>query len=285
MDRTQARKLVNRTTDAALVPIRRRRHNPFQADDTAPALVHCPHHKVGTVWFENVMTAIGARFGLRVRRVNDVGAGPVSGDIFLHRSSKRFDRTSFGDRPIRGTHMVRDPRDVVVSGYFYHLWTDEKWARRPDPAFGGRSYQEHLNSLSQPEGLAAEIRRAAGTSLREMGTWDYEQPDFLELRYEDVLGNEPSTFQTVFRHYGFTDHAADEAAEIADGFSFRKQTGRAVGEVKRETHYRSGKPGEWRELFGQEHRALFTEETGDLLTRLGYESDESDRRDPAPGTH
>ena len=33
--------------------------------------------------------------------------------------------------------MIRDPRDVIVSGYFYHQWTDEPWANEPRPELGG----------------------------------------------------------------------------------------------------------------------------------------------------
>jgi hypothetical protein len=30
----------------------------------------------------------------------------------------------------RGTNIIRDPRDLLVSGYQYHLWTKEAWANQ-----------------------------------------------------------------------------------------------------------------------------------------------------------
>lgn len=267
----QVRTARDRSVTWAKVMARSRTRTPFPDLRDAPTLLHCPHHKVGTVWFENVMRAVAAEFGLRVHRVTGPGVLPRA-DVLLYRSARLFDPAALAARRLRGSHMVRDPRDVVVSGYYYHLWTPEKWVHRPRADLGGASYQEYLRSLPQDEGLAAEIRRAAGTSLSEMSNWDYERPEFLELRYEQILGNELETFGRVFHHYGFTEASAARAAELADTFSFRQMTGRSVGEAQLGTHYRSGRPGEWREAFTNEHRKLFKEMTGDLVERLGYET-------------
>ena len=48
--------------------------------------------------------------------------------------------------------MIRDPRDCVVSGYFYHLWTNEAWAHQPQDLFNGLSYQQHLNRSARKMG-------------------------------------------------------------------------------------------------------------------------------------
>jgi len=36
--------------------------------------------------------------------------------------------------------------------------------------------------------------------------------------------------------------------------------------------FRSGKTGEWKKYFTEEHRKIFKDVAGDLLVRLGYES-------------
>jgi hypothetical protein len=38
--------------------------------------------------------------------------------------------------------------------------------------------------------------------------------------------------------------------------------------------FRKGKPGNWQEHFTPANKALFKERTGDLLLRLGYETDD-----------
>eukprot|EP00976_Prorocentrum_cordatum_P026822 545059-Prorocentrum_minimum.AAC.1 len=59
-------------------------------------------------------------------------------------------------------NMVRDPVEVVVSGYLYHKNgpEDEWWLRRPDPQFGGVSYLDYLNHRTTEEGLLAEAAQA-----------------------------------------------------------------------------------------------------------------------------
>jgi hypothetical protein len=205
-----------------------------------------------------------------MRLVRPPANEPEGGEIAYFAHSRDFDWAMFAGRPFRGTHMVRDPRDVVVSGFHYHQWSTEEWLHVPRPELSGRTYQEQLNALPPEEALALEIRRSAGSSIREMGEWDYHQPEFLELRYEDVFGREREAFEKVFRHYGFRPDAAATAAEIADRFSFRQISERQAGEVGGRNHLRSGKPGGWQELFTPEHRRLFDELAGDVVERLGY---------------
>jgi hypothetical protein len=121
----------------------------------------------------------------------------------LYGHSGRFDPDDFGPRPIRGTHLLRDPRDVAISGYHYHLWTDEKWVRLPRRKFKGRSYQEELRRLDPERGLLLEIEEmcTGRTSLEEMLEWDCQPEDFLELRYEDLVEDEVTMFTSVFQHY------------------------------------------------------------------------------------
>ncbi len=40
---------------------------------------------------------------------------------------------------------------------------------------------------------------------------------------------------------------------------------------KKSPTFRSGKTGEWKKHFTDEHKRIFKDAAGDLLTRLGYE--------------
>ena len=171
--------------------------------------------------------------------------------------------------------MIRDPRDIAVSAYYYHLWTRERWARAERERLEGHSYQEYLRGIDREEGLSAEITRLSGNVFRRMAGWDYHRPDYCELRYEDLIADERTWFERVFRHYGFRDDAVSEALTIAERLSFSNSSKRNLGEVTEGSHLRSGKPGQWREEFSERHRDLFKRLTGDLLIRLGYESDDT----------
>ena len=235
-----------------------------------PLVLHCCHHKVGTVWMAKVLRSLGTHFGLRYEHL-DGPPHPATRLALQHHT--RVDLGSF--RPFVGSHMVRDPRDVVVSGYHYHLWTNEPAIVAPDPALDGRSHQEHLRSLDREAGLLAEIRRASTRAIRDMATWDYADPRFVELRYEDMVSDGDAEFERLFRHYGFTERNVDVAVQLARQHSFERVEKRELGDVREGRHRRSGVPGQWRDEFTASHRELFKELCGDALVTLGYERDDS----------
>jgi hypothetical protein len=248
---------------------RRMGRTPFRPGEQR-VIVHCSHHKVGTVWFRNVLNAVAAEYGLRCR---DAIGGQLQGrgapDIILDFHSA-VDLS--GLARVRGSHMIRDPRDVVVSGYFYHLWSRELWLHEPRPELGGRSYQQHLRGLNQEEGLAFEMENLTESTIRGMMRWNYRNPVFMEIRYEDILKDEPALFAALFAHYGFQERAIARSVRLAGRFSFQKVTHRRVGEVGAKTHLRSGQPGQWQQYLTVAHREQFRRLFPGALDILGYES-------------
>ena len=239
--------------------------------------MHVGHHKVGTVWFGGILQRLAGYHGLRFHE-HDLGRQIGTADVVLYRHARFFEPSELASRTFRGSHLIRDPRDVTVSGYFYHLWTDELWANVPLERFDGRSYREELNRVSRSEGLLLEIQLTAINQLKDMLAWDYDQPEFLELRYEDLVADEMGQFERILRHYGLTDEAVRRGLDAVAETSFRSVSGRKLGEVGERSHLRSGKPGEWREHFGPEHLELWDEIASDALTRLGYEEHMSSSR-------
>ena len=246
---------------------RRARRAPFESGQR-PLVLHATYHKCGTVWFVHVLRSLSEEFGLRFEVARNRASAPTRGtDIFLHPNTK-LDIDALGN--FRGTHMVRDPRDIVVSAYHYHLWTNEVWANRPDERLGGRGYREHLQSLDQDAGLMAEIERLHGVFAR-MSTWDYEDPRFLELRFEDLRAEGPSGFERIFRHYGFTDEATERGLFWATYHSWENAKQREVAKGSSgPSHLRSGRSGEWREVLSPAHLARIDELVGPVMSRLGY---------------
>lgn len=60
-----------------------------------------------------------------------------------------------------GLHIIRNPRDVVVFGYFYHLGCYEKWALQTQERSNNKSYKDYLKSLPQQEGILFEMNNTA----------------------------------------------------------------------------------------------------------------------------
>jgi hypothetical protein len=242
----------------------RRLLGPFPRGREQPLLIHSCYHRAGTVWFQRILSEVAYHYGL-LFEVGDPAAR-TRARVFLDVASYRDPELA----GVRGSHIVRDPRDMVVSGYFYHLWTREVWAHVRYQRFQSRTYQQYLNSLSQEDGVFAEMDRTC-PAIERMVSWDYGNPAILELRYEEVLANERESFARLFRHYGFTDRAIRFGLRVARRFSFERRSGRPLGKVEEGSHLRSGQPGQWRQVFTPAHIRRFKERHGDALIQLGYE--------------
>lgn len=252
--------------------VRRASRSPYAGVERLrpPLIVHASHHKVGTVWFENVLGTVSRQHRLRFREMAGSGPVPEGTHVAFYPHASNVPWETLDRRRTRVSHMVRDPRDMAVSAYFYHCRSEEEWLHRPLAHLGGRSYQEHLRSLPTPAGLSEEIRRMALNQLPDLLGWDYGRPGVLELRYEDVIADEEAAFRALFAHYGFHPDAAADAVATALTFSLSQRKGGAGP-----GHARSGRPGEWREVFQDEHVALFKELLGGALVQLGYESSDA----------
>lgn len=175
-----------------------------------------------------------------------------------------------------GSHMIRDPRDILLSAYYYHLRTDEEWCAQPNPHHISLppdvSYQQHLQSLSLEDGILYELSNVSGRIIEMMGAWDYDDPRFLELRFEDVINNEKASFERIFSWHGFSDEALETIVNVADARSLARLPS-SDSDAK---HARpGGSRGQWRDVFTPKIKQVFKEKYGDVLIRLGYATDDS----------
>ena len=262
---------------------------------------------------------MGWRFRIVNRPVDFAAYGSLAGlveaeqpDVLAYTNA---DRTHLAGLPsFRGFHVVRDPRDVVVSGYFSHRNSHptEDWPELVP-------HREKLQAVSKEEGLSLEMDFSREW-LDHMRDWDYTRPDVLELKMEAVTVDPVASFEAIYDFFGILDHAAYGAIRRAFTglvmklnvlnqrgrrftpfhlplspfrFSQRRLTpawvayvvqrksferlsgGRAKGQENVQSHYRKGQPGDWRNHFTPAHTARFAQEFGDLLITLGYEADAS----------
>ena len=251
----------------------RQRLSPFAANEN-PVIIHRCYHKVGTVWFGRILMDVASHYQMRfrsslkkanIKKLEQSRNAGVFLDIGTHVQLEKI-------RPYVGSHMIRDPRDMVISAYHYHKWTKENWANIPRQQYGGLSYREYLNTLDRDDGLLEEINNSAGW-IRHMAEWRFDDPRILELKYEDVLANERESFARLYAHYGFREEAIETAVSLSMKYSIQAFSSR--GGVGQGSHLRSGRSREWDTAFNQEHRRVFKEMFPGVPQLLGYESDDS----------
>jgi len=168
--------------------------------------------------------------------------------------------------------MVRDPRDVFISGYFYHkkLRTREPWLFEKYEKFNDMGYQEYINTLSLEDGLIAELELLGDKdkieSFVQWDKWDYNNPRIMELKYEDYILQDDK-FVNIFKHYGFNEEEIQRSMNIV-----RERNLDIVKSNEPNNQFVSiGVPNTWKKYFTPNIKAEFKKRYDYLLIKLGYE--------------
>jgi hypothetical protein len=160
--------------------------------------------------------------------------------------------------------IYRDPRDVVVSHVFYV--TDM------EPSHVHHAYYQSLpdfdarlktSILGIPDS-SVEFPDIAGRFAPYMGWLD--RPEVLNLHFEDFIHNRQAIL------YRIIDHFLARVPLSVSRSSILEHLETSINPKKSPT-FRSGKTGEWKKHFKDEHKSIFKEIAGDLLIKLGYEKD------------
>lgn len=253
-------------------------------------IVHFSYHKCLTAYYIRIIRRLSEEFRFPYQHFTSDLVG-FENAVFNWKGKKILSLNNrisnrLDELPnYRGSHFVRDPRDLIVSGYRYHLWTREKWCITPafdwtaitaHPYFvkfvesdQGRfpvniSYQNYLRKLDVDRGMLVElIWRQPG--FEQMKNWNYYNPHILEMKYEQIIGNEADAFRAIFSHYGFHPKIVEHGVKFAEEFSLKNQKKSPTG------HIRKGISSQWKSEFTARNRELFNELNGDLVALLEYE--------------
>jgi hypothetical protein len=296
-----------------------------------PVVAYFGHHKCASTWIMQILREVAIETGLRqlfvVDDLSPHAAGPLRDRGWLSGVEQTFDRSRLRDhvddlgadlvscvtadlaqaenlRPHRAFHVIRDPRDIIVSAYFSH--------RNSHPTDGLPHLAAHraaLQEASKEEGLLLEMDFSRH-ELLELRGWDYSNPDILEIKMEDLTVRPYETFITVFGHLGLMStedpttgrqqlgawvsrlnnrlsrrhglkwlrRKLPVTGELLLGTIYArrfeaKAGGRAKGSEDVGSHYRKGVAGDWVTHFTAEHADYFMRTYDDLLIELGYETD------------
>ena len=184
----------------------------------------------------------------------------------------------------------RDGRDVMVSWYHQcllpHVLHNEHQVRRARRALSFRDYDEVCENLPTFTEWSFTRHRSRRYSWADqhfswadfVNRW-YPRKGVTHVRYEDLRRNTAGELQRVILELTGRRLGSEEAAAIAEEFSFERQAGRRPGEEDKRSFLRKGMVGDWRNHFSQEAREVFDWYAGSELILLGYEPDRSWVRD------
>ncbi|MBL8102742.1 MAG: sulfotransferase domain-containing protein [Anaerolineales bacterium] len=160
--------------------------------------------------------------------------------------------------------IFRDPRDVVVSHVFYvtdmevrHVHHDY-YQSLPD--FNARL---NVSILGRPD-AGIEFSNIADRFEPYLGWLDH--PEVLPIHFEDLIHDRTTALNKIMDHLLARFPLQTSRQLILDSLET------SINPKKSPT-FRSGKTGEWKKYFTDEHKKIFKEAAGDLLIKLGYEKD------------
>ena len=160
--------------------------------------------------------------------------------------------------------VYRDPRDVIVSHIFY--------ATDMHKGHGMHSYYtEQLQTMEERINAAIRGVEEPGSKLTSIQAkyenylgW-LEEPNVLSMRFEDLILNRGTALGQILDYLETRGYSP-----IVD----RRQAVNILEESiapRRSGTFRKGQPGNWQEHFTEVNKAVFKEQTGDLLVTLDYE--------------
>lgn len=239
---------------------------------------HFSFHKNLTVYYKTVTTSFAHNTGRSYQHFNSLIDEFKKNQYTLDIASlnNHYIDLSVTPSTTRCSLFIRDPRDLVVSGYFYHKRGAESWCKVTDPQpkdfeivngyiptalQSGESFQDCLNRLSLSEGLSAEIefRKFHFDSLLK---WMNNPPE-LVMKYEDVIGNEQAAFRKIGSFYGLTPREVQFLV---------RQAAKNSASQRSTTHVRNPRSGQWREILPIDIIEMFQDKFGKLLYATGYTS-------------
>jgi hypothetical protein len=286
-------------------------------------LAYFGHHKCGSKMIMRIIERASCYMGLKYGNfhspkvwdydTNHKTLDKVVADINLDFVSyNNADKKYIGiDKKFLGIHVIRDPRDIIVSSYFSHRYSHstDQWPELAD-------FREVLERLHQNDGLLESMKFTANLKIDgwdinlfdSLMNWNYSLPNIMEIKFERLVNNPYQTFIDMFDFLSILD--SRDPTNLAflcslfrykfnnlfsSAITLRKTSqipawillsfvyanrfsklagGRNIGREDMKSHYRKGTPGDWKNYFNEQHKDYFKKNHNDLLIKLGYEKDD-----------
>lgn len=170
----------------------------------------------------------------------------------------------------RVIYIVRDPRDVAISQYHYL-----RKLRRIEDDYPIERFMDMF--------LAGDLKRKIGSWGENAGSWlaaRNRDPEFLLLRYEDLLDDTARELTRVANFVGFSSDP-ELIARAVERSSARKmrerekkegQQSKLMKDTRQDLPYvRAAKSGGWKKDLPETQVARIESAWGDIMVCLGYE--------------
>jgi hypothetical protein len=269
-----------------------------------PIFAYFGHHKCASRWVRRILSELCALLGLKSfhthwplrlplgletrdsfsERIRSSRAYCANGDFdFLIATNADWELVrDLEERGFRAFHLIRDPRDIIVSGYFSHLCSHPV---HPDENPWLLEHRGRLLTLSLEEGILLELEYAS-TYLERLSQWDYHNPATYENRFELLTADPEAEMRRTLAFCGIlvgsaappegmlrTVQCSEQVyTDVMRRNSFERLSGgRGPGVKDPSSHFRSGVSGDFQNYFTPAIHDRFDHLYPGLVKQLGYE--------------
>jgi hypothetical protein len=133
------------------------------------------HHKCATTWLNDIIGQVCKRIGLSIVIIHN---SELFNDSLESIKNHQIDFLSYINADIEnvkklennfiGFHVVRDPRDIVVSAYYSHLYSHPVGGGWPELI----EHRKNLQNSSKDKGLFLEMDFLDNFVFQNLYKWD-----------------------------------------------------------------------------------------------------------------
>ena len=226
------------------------------------------HHKAGSKLIRKIFhhTISRQKSWAYTRREGFVRTLPFDFDIY------QFGHGLVSDEVLKnefvGVRIIRDPRDIIVSGYLYHKRTTESWANTrtsidyhkdltypnvPKPLIhesiedkmdyikrnNNLTYKENLCSLDQNSGLIFEMDGYSKITINSMLKFP-DIPNIITIKLEDFESDFQNTLTKILNHVGeLSDTDIHAIGKLCEKFDIKNI------DLDKDPHISTGRVKKW----------------------------------------
>jgi len=162
--------------------------------------------------------------------------------------------------------IYRDLRDTAVSLVFFltDMYKRHRWHKYF--AKDLETFDDRLKASIQGFDFGKKKQHDIGTRFKQFSAW-FDHSQVHKIRYEDLIHDREKTLSLLIdRFCERVDTLPASREQILDTLIDSINPGKSPT-------FRSGRTGEWKKYFTDEHKRIFKDVAGDLLISLGYEKD------------
>ena len=201
------------------------------------------------------------------------------------RSAVLHNHWGYSPRLKRVFYLYRDGRDVCTSMYFFCLraLAHENVAMRnyyaaKIPQAARENWQPEDSRKHMAKFVQIWATNPMGCRITwkdHVEQWVCNRQHVVKVSYEELRRDCVAALSRIIPEHVEGSVDRSKIAEIVEKFNFANQTGRQPGSQDASSFLRKGVVGDWTNHFDEEAARIFDQYAGDLLIRLGYESDHS----------